>query len=56
MHLVPLLAILLSVISLVLFIVCGLAALGPDSDTASRMMTALIAYASLCSHVSRTGS
>ncbi|HUD59389.1 MAG TPA: DUF3429 domain-containing protein, partial [Acetobacteraceae bacterium] len=41
----PLLAILLSVLGLVPFIVCGLGALGPDSVTAARMMSALIAYA-----------
>jgi hypothetical protein len=36
------LAILLSVLGLVPFVVCGLAAMGPDSD---RMLTALITYA-----------
>ncbi len=43
----PLLAILLSVLGLIPFIVCGLAALGPDPGTASRMMSALIAYAAV---------
>lgn len=43
----PLLAILLSVLGLVPFIVCGLAALGTDPDTAGRMLDALIGYAAL---------
>jgi hypothetical protein len=43
----PLLAILLSVLGLVPFIVCGLAALAPDPGTASRMLSALIAYAAV---------
>lgn len=43
----PLLAILLSVLGLVPFIVCGLAALGPDAGTATRMLSALIAYAAV---------
>jgi hypothetical protein len=43
----PLLAILLSVLGLIPFIVCGLAALGPDQVTADRMMSALIAYAAV---------
>jgi amino acid transporter len=43
----PLLAILLSVLGLIPFIVCGLAALAPDPGTASRMLTALIAYAAV---------
>jgi hypothetical protein len=43
----PLLAILLSVLGLAPFIVCGLAALGPDATTAARMLAALIAYASV---------
>jgi hypothetical protein len=43
----PLLAILLSVLGLIPFIACGLAALGPDQVTASRMMSALIAYAAV---------
>jgi Protein of unknown function (DUF3429) len=41
------LAVLLSVLGLVPFIVCGLAALGPDPDTARRMLTALISYAAV---------
>jgi len=43
----PLLAILLSILGLVPFVVCGLAALSPDPGTASRMMSALIAYAAV---------
>jgi hypothetical protein len=43
----PLLAILLSVLGLVPFIVCGLAALGPNPVTAARMLTTLIDYAAL---------
>jgi len=43
----PWLVILLSVLGLIPFIVCGLAALGPDAATAARMMSALIAYASV---------
>jgi hypothetical protein len=43
----PLLAILLSVLGLVPFIVCGLAALGPDPTTADRMLSALIGYAAV---------
>ena len=43
----PLLAILLSVLGLVPFIVCGLAALGPDPATSARMLSALIAYAAV---------
>jgi hypothetical protein len=43
----PLLAILLIALGLIPFIVCGLAALGPDADTASRMTGAFIAYASV---------
>jgi hypothetical protein len=43
----PLLAILLSVLGLVPFIVCGLAALGPDAGTATRMLNALIGYAAI---------
>jgi Protein of unknown function (DUF3429) len=43
----PLLAILLSVLGLIPFIACGLAALGPDQVTATRMMSALIAYAAV---------
>jgi hypothetical protein len=43
----PVLAILLSILGLVPFIVCGLAALGPDPVTATRMLTTLIDYAAL---------
>jgi hypothetical protein len=43
----PLLAILLSVLGLVPFIVCGLAALGPDPVTSERMLSALIGYAAV---------
>ena len=43
----PLLAVLLSVLGLVPFIVCGLAALGPDPTTADRMLSALIGYAAV---------
>jgi hypothetical protein len=43
----PLLAILLSVLGLVPFIACGLAALGNDPDTAARMQSVLIGYAAL---------
>jgi hypothetical protein len=43
----PLLAILLSVLGLIPFIACGLAALGPDQVTADRMLSALIAYAAV---------
>lgn len=43
----PLLAILLSVLGLVPFIVCGLAALGSDAATAARMLNALIGYAAV---------
>jgi hypothetical protein len=43
----PVLAILLSVLGLVPFIVCGLAALGPNPVTAARMLTTLIDYAAL---------
>jgi len=43
----PWLAILLSALGLVPFIVCGLAALGPDPDTAARMLDALIGYAAV---------
>jgi hypothetical protein len=41
----PLLAILLSVLGLVPFVVCGLGALAPETDTATRMLSALIGYA-----------
>ena len=43
----PWLAILLSALGLIPFIVCGLAALGPDPDTAARMLDALIGYAAV---------
>ncbi len=43
----PLFAILLSILGLVPFIVCGLAALGPDPTVAARMMSALVAYAAV---------
>jgi hypothetical protein len=43
----PLLVILLSVLGLVPFVFCGLAALGPNADTAARMLSALIGYAAL---------
>jgi len=43
----PLLAILLSVLGLIPFVVCGLAALGPDPGTAARMMSVLIGYAAV---------
>jgi hypothetical protein len=43
----PVLAILLSVLGLIPFILCGLAALGPDAETAPRMMAALIGYAAV---------
>jgi hypothetical protein len=43
----PALAILLSVLGLVPFIVCGLGAVGPDPDTARRMLGALIDYAAV---------
>jgi hypothetical protein len=43
----PWLAILLSALGLIPFIACGLAALGPDLDTAARMLEALIGYAAV---------
>jgi hypothetical protein len=43
----PVLAILLSVLGLVPFVLCGLAALGPDAGTAARMLNVLIGYAAL---------
>jgi uncharacterized protein DUF3429 len=43
----PFLAIVLSVLGLIPFILCGLAALSPDAVTSARMMTALIAYAAV---------
>ena len=43
----PVLAILLSVLGLIPFVVCGLAALGPDPTSSARMMSALIGYAAI---------
>lgn len=43
----PVLAILLSVLGLVPFVVCGLAALQPDPSTSERMLSALLAYAAI---------
>lgn len=43
----PVLAVLLSVLGLVPFVVCGLAAVGPDAATADRMLHALIGYAAV---------
>jgi hypothetical protein len=43
----PFLAILLSVLGLIPFIACGLAAIGPDLLMADRMTSALIAYAAV---------
>ena len=43
----PLLVILLSILGLVPFVVCGLAALGPNPATSARMLTALIGYAAV---------
>jgi hypothetical protein len=43
----PFLAILLSLLGLIPFVACGLAALAPDPATAARMMNALIAYAAV---------
>lgn len=43
----PVLAILLSVLGLVPLVVCGLAAIGPDVETAARMLNALTGYAAL---------
>ena len=43
----PLPAILLSLLGLIPFIVCGLAALGPDAAAAAHMLTALIGYAAV---------
>jgi len=43
----PLIVILLSVLGLVPLIGCGLGALGPDPQTAMRMLQALIGYAAL---------
>jgi hypothetical protein len=43
----PFLAILLSLLGLIPFVACGLAALAPDPATAARMMNGLIAYAAV---------
>jgi hypothetical protein len=43
----PVLAILLSVLGLVPLVLCGLAAVGPDTETAARMLNLLIGYAAL---------
>ena len=43
----PALAILLSVLGLIPFIVCGLGAVGPDPATADRMLAALIGFAAV---------
>lgn len=43
----PLIVILLSVLGLVPLIGCGLGALGPDPQTATRMLQALIGYTAL---------
>jgi amino acid transporter len=43
----PVLAILLSVLGLIPLVLCGLAALGPNAETAARMLHALIGYAAL---------
>ena len=43
----PVLAILLSVLGLVPFVICGLAAIGSNAATASHMLLAVIAYAAL---------
>jgi hypothetical protein len=43
----PLLVILLSILGLVPFVVCGLAALGPDPAASARMLSALIGYAAV---------
>ena len=43
----PLLTILLSALGVIPFIVCGLAALGPDPVTSARMLNALIGYAAV---------
>jgi Protein of unknown function (DUF3429) len=42
-----LLVILLSILGLVPFVGCGLAALGPDPATSARMLSALIGYAAV---------
>ena len=47
MAVMPVLAILLSVLGLVPFVVCGLAAVGPDAATSARMLHALISYAAV---------
>jgi hypothetical protein len=43
----PALVILLSILGLVPFIVCGLGAIGPDAENARRMLSALIDYAAV---------
>jgi hypothetical protein len=43
----PLLVILLSILGLVPFVVCGLAALGPDPAASARMLSGLIGYAAV---------
>jgi hypothetical protein len=43
----PLAAVLLSLVGLAPFVVCGLAALGPSAGTAGAMLTALITWAAL---------
>jgi hypothetical protein len=43
----PVLAILLTVLGLAPFIICGLAALGTNPDVAGRMLEVLIGYAAL---------
>jgi uncharacterized protein DUF3429 len=43
----PWLAILLSALGLIPFIACGLTALGPDPETAGRMLDALIGYSAV---------
>jgi hypothetical protein len=43
----PAAAILLSILGLVPFIGCGLVALGPNPETAARMLTALLAWGAL---------
>jgi hypothetical protein len=47
MRAMPVLAVLLSVLGLVPLVVCGLAAVGPDAETATRMLNVLIGYAAL---------
>jgi hypothetical protein len=43
----PPVAILLSIASMVPFVVCGLAAAGPHAEPADRMLAALTGYAAL---------